>query len=173
MTASPHRTLWLGRLTESDRNVVRDLWERLKRVPGGRRVFSRMIGMLAPYTRTIGGEVVELRRGYARVNMKDRRPLRNHLGSVHAIALANLAELTGNAALAYSLPDDARFIVAGFTIEYVKKARGTITATTECAPIESSERQEYEVPVVLSDSQGDVVARASLRSLVGPKRPTH
>jgi len=37
----------------------------------------------------------------------------------------------GNVALAYSLPDDGRFIVSGLEIEYVKKARGTITAIGE------------------------------------------
>ncbi len=63
--------------------------------------------------------------------MRDRRAVRNHLDCVHAIALANLAELAGNVALAYSLPDDARFIVSGMEIEYVKKARGTITAIGE------------------------------------------
>ena len=68
-----------------------------------------------------------LRAGYAEVVMQDKRAVRNHLDCVHAIALANLAELAGNVALAYSLPDDARFIVSGIEIEYVKKARGTIT----------------------------------------------
>ena len=57
--------------------------------------------------------------------------MRNHLDCVHAIALANLAELAGNVALVYSLPDDARFIVSGMEIEYLKKARGTITAIGE------------------------------------------
>ena len=63
--------------------------------------------------------------------MADRRAVRNHLDCVHAIALANLAELAGNVALAYSLPDDARFIVSGMEIEYLKKARGMITAIGE------------------------------------------
>ena len=107
--------------------------------------------------------------GFARVELDDRRKLRNHLRSVHAVALVNLAELTGNLALSYSLPDDARFIVTGLTIDYVKKARGTITGTSECPVPTTSERHEYEVPVVMTDSSGEVVARATLRSLVGPK----
>src|SRR5262245_61906775 len=111
-------------------NPLRTAWDRLGRLPGGPALFSRLVGWMAPYTGSIGARVVELRRGYARAVLPDRRAVRNHLRSVHAIALANLAELTGNAALAYSLPDDARFIVAGMSIEYVKKARGTITG--EC-----------------------------------------
>src|SRR6187455_2921756 len=112
-------------------NFIRTSWDRLARVPGGRAIFSRLIGIAAPYSGSIGARVIDLSRGSARVELEDRRSVRNHLDCVHAIALANLAELTGNVAVFYSLPDDARFIVSGMEIEYVKKARGTITAVGE------------------------------------------
>jgi len=166
----------LSRLVPSlddSRNVIRELWDRLARLPGGKLVFSRAVGRMAPYTGTIGARVEELRVGFARVELEDRRKVRNHLSSVHAVALVNLAELTGNLALSYSLPSDARFIVAGLSIDYVKKARGTIIATSECSVPENSERHEYQVPVVMTDSGGNVVARATLRSLVGPKPSKH
>ncbi len=73
-------------------------------------------------------------------------------------------------ALAYSLPDDARFIVAGLSIEYLHKARGRITAVSRCPVPETNERREYEVPVSMRDAQGREVARVVLRSLVGPKK---
>ena len=155
---------------ESHGNPIRDWWERLHSVPGGKVVFSKMIGRAAPYTGTIGAVITDLGLGYAETRMEDRRRLRNHLRSVHAVALANLAELTGNVAVAYSLPDDARFIVAGMNLEYVKKARGTITGICECPVPESSERQEYDVPVSLLDPSGDEVVRATLKTLVGPKK---
>ncbi|MCX4240682.1 hotdog fold domain-containing protein [Paraliomyxa miuraensis] len=155
---------------DGPRNVVRELWDRLGPLPGGKQVFSLLVGRMAPYTGSIDGRVVELRRGFARVELDDRRKVRNHLRSVHAIALVNLAELCGNLALSYSLPDDARFIVAGLSIDYVKKARGTITATSECPVPASNERHEYAVPVVMTDRHGEAVARATLRTLVGPKR---
>lgn len=151
-------------------NVIRETWDRVSRLPGGKRIFSTFVGMAAPYTGTIGAQVVELRRGYARVELRDRRWVRNHLRSVHAVALVNLAELTGNVALAYGLPDDARFIVAGLTIEYLKKARGTITAVSECPMPDTNERKEFEVLVEMLDESGEVVARCTLRSLVGPKK---
>jgi acyl-coenzyme A thioesterase PaaI-like protein len=155
---------------EARGNPIRDLWNRLSRLPGGARLFSRAVGMAAPYTASIGARVKVLRVGHAEVTLRDRRRVRNHLRCVHAVALVNLAELTGNVALAYSLPDHARFIVAGLEIEYLKKARGLLTATSDCPVPESSERREYRVPVEIRDRSGDVVARATLRSLVGPKR---
>ncbi|HET7504210.1 MAG TPA: hotdog fold domain-containing protein, partial [Kofleriaceae bacterium] len=158
----------LPRLAGS-RNLLRDLWNLLAGMPAGKLLFSRLVGRMAPYTGTIHARVTVLRAGYAEVEMPDRRAVRNHLDSVHAIALANLAELAGNVALMYSLPDDARFIVSGMDIEYTKKARGTITAVGEPPVPRSAARARYDVPVVLRDAAGEEVARAVLHSLVGPK----
>jgi len=152
------------------RNGVRDLWDKLAGVPGGKRVFSRAVGLAAPYTSTIDARVDVLRPGHAEVVMRDRRAVRNHIRCVHAVALANLAELTANSALAYSLPDDARFIVAGMSLEYVKKARGTIRAVADCEVPATSERREIEVHVSMRDPSGTEVTRAMLRTLVGPKK---
>lgn len=154
---------------DGSRNLIKQAWNVLSGVPGGKAVFSRLVGRMAPYTGTIGAQVTVLRAGYAEVQMADRRAVRNHLDCVHAVALANLAELAGNVALAYSLPDDARFIVSGMEIEYVKKARGRITATGEPPVPRNSTRAAYDVPVTLRDGSGEEVARAVLHSLVGPK----
>ena len=154
---------------DGGRNLVRDAWNVLSGVPGGKVLFSRLIGRMAPYSSTIGATVTVLRPGYCEVTMADRKAVRNHLDCVHAVALANLAELAGNIALAYSLPDDARFIVSGMQIEYTKKARGTITAIGEPPVPRTSARAPYEVPVTLRDESGDEVAKVVLHSLVGPK----
>lgn len=153
------------------RNVIKEGWDRLSRVPGGTRVFSRMIGFAARYTGTIRAHVVELSHRRSLVEMNDGPLVRNHLRSVHAVALVNLAELAGNVALSYSLPPDARFIVAGLSMDYLKKARGKISAEGICPEILTSARQEYEVVVTLRDAAGDTVARCTLRTLVGPKPP--
>ncbi|HUH01311.1 MAG TPA: hotdog fold domain-containing protein [Kofleriaceae bacterium] len=155
---------------EANGNLIRSVWDRLHGLPGGKRVFSTMVGRAAPYTATIGARVVELGHGRARVELADRKAVRNHLRSVHAVALVNLAELTGNVAVAYSLPDDARFIVAGLEIDYLKKARGTITGVCEVDVPQSSERAEIPVQVEMLDESGAVVARATLRTLIGPKK---
>lgn len=166
--ADLRRLLPVPRL-DGSRNLIRQAWDLLSGVPGGRAVFSRLVGRAAPYTSTIHAQVSVLRTGYAEVQMADRKAVRNHLDCVHAIALANLAELAGNVALAYSMPDDARFIVSGMEIEYLKKARGMITAFGESPVPRTASRAAYDVSVTLRDVDGEEVARATLHSLVGPK----
>ena len=156
---------------EARGNFVRDAWNRMHKIPGGKRLFSLLVGRAAPYTGTIGARIEELEVGYARVTLRDRPSVRNHLRCVHAIALANLAEVTGNVAVFYALPDDMRFIVAGLSIEYLKKARGTLTAESRPPALPSSkEKKEIEVIVEIKDASGDLCARTTLRTLIGPKR---
>lgn len=147
---------------------LRLLWSYLRAVPGGGLVLGRLLGRMAPYTGTIRPEVVSLEPGFAKLRMHDRRGLRNHLNSVHAIALINLGEATTGLAMMYSMPDGTRGIPKALAIEYVKKARGTITAECSCAQVTSTEKKEYEVIADLKNEAGEVVARATAKWLVGP-----
>lgn len=151
-------------------NPIRDLWDKFSSVPKGPAIFNKIIGWMVPYTGSVSPNVLEVRAGFARVSITEHRAIRNHLKSIHAIALINLAELAGNIALLYGMPDDARFIVAGLEAEYVKKARGTITATAAAPIVETNEKRNYTVPVELTDESGEVVTRVTLNTLVGPKK---
>lgn len=150
--------------------MVRKMWGKLSDLPGGKMLFSKAVGKAAPYTGTIGAEVLELRPGFARVQMRDKKKVRNHLNSVHAVALMNLAEATTGLAKTSGLPDGARGILKGLRMEYLKKARGLLVAECEAEVSESTERRELEIQGDIMDASGDVVARAVATWLVGPAK---
>lgn len=157
----------MTRSGSSPGKAILEAWRRCRRLPAGDRIFSWTLGRRVPYSGSIGAVVRELAPGRARVELADRRRVRNHLDSIHAVALMNLAELSTGLALNTALPDDARAILVRLTIEYVKKARGTLTSACDLAPVASSERREVEVAAEIRDAQGEVVARAAALWLVG------
>jgi len=158
----------MTRTVTSPGREIRGAWERFRRLPAGDRLFSWALGRMVPYSGSIGAVVRDLAPGRARVELADRRKVRNHLSSIHAVALMNLAELSTGLALNTGLPDDARAILTRLTIEYVKKARGTLTSECSIDPPKTSERREVDVEAVIRDASGDVVAKAAARWLVGP-----
>lgn len=149
--------------------VIRDMWDRLSPMPAGKWIFSAMFGRMVPYSGSVKPLVLELGPGKARVAMQDRRAVRNHLNSVHAIALMNLAEMATGLAFAYGMPADSRSIITGLSIEYLKKARGFLVSECDFALPDFSERGEHLVEVLIRDREGDVVARAEAKWLVGPR----
>lgn len=147
---------------------MRTWWNRLHTIPGGKRVFSLIIGRMAPYTGSIGACVEELEPGYARWTLRDRRAVRNHLKSIHAVALVNFAEVTSGTAMTMALPANVRGIVRGLSIEYLKKARGTLTAECRCAVPGVTSETSVDVHTEIRDAAGDVVARATVTWLLRP-----
>ena len=143
-------------------------WRTCRRIPGGRQLFHLLLRRKVPYTGTIHPRVEEVAPGYAKVRMADRYAVRNHLRSIHAIALANLGELASGLAMMAALPDGARGIPIEIRLEFLKKARGTIAAVGSCRPPAAGIAHDHPVEAILTDESGDKVARLSARWRVGP-----
>jgi acyl-coenzyme A thioesterase PaaI-like protein len=147
-------------------NVIREAWDKLAKIPKGNIVYSQLVGRMVPYTGTIPAVVEALGEGAATVSMRDTRRVRNHLNSIHAVALANLGELSTGLALNYTLPPKARCILVSLRMDYVKKARGTLRATARFEKPEWGPHQEILVVGEIVDAKGDTVAKVTATWLV-------
>jgi acyl-coenzyme A thioesterase PaaI-like protein len=142
-------------------NTLKIYWSRLSHLPYGKWVFSKMIGFFIPYTGTISPYVIEVRPGFAQVYIKDKKKHRNHLCSIHALALANLGELTCGLAFHFMMEPNQRAILTNLTTDYLKKARGRIVATATASFPENVRAGSFKVEANLVDQQNITVAKVS------------
>lgn len=157
-----------ARSLESPTVRLQALWRRLSPLPGGRWLFSRILGRIARYTGSMGALVEEYEPGRVRVRLRDRPAVRNHLHSVHAVALSNLGELATGLAVLSACPPTTRGILVALETVYRKKARGTLVAAAEVSPLEVVEPREEWVEADIRDGAGDVVATVRARWRLGP-----
>ena len=148
-------------------------YRRLASKPGGRWLFSKLVCLKAPYFASIAPRIHSLAPGRGEATIAHRRRVTNHIGTVHAIALCNLAEFVGGLTTDVSIPRSMRWIPKGMTVEYLKKAVGTMhaVATPAFEPHESAEGYDLPMDVVVSDPKGEPVFRARIGMWVSPKPP--
>jgi acyl-coenzyme A thioesterase PaaI-like protein len=148
--------------------MVMERWRRAGGTSIGRWLFSRALGRFAPYSGSIGARVEALEPGRSLLTMRDRRAVRNHLRSVHAAAIMNLVELSGSLAVIAALPPNTRMIPVRVETDFVKKARGLLTAEARFELPEADGSAEAPATVVVRDEARDEVARGRVTVLVGP-----
>ncbi len=147
-------------------------WDRLSGVPGGRRVFDLVLRQVVPYSGSIKPRVLALSPGHARVEIRERRRLRNHLRSVHALALANLGELASGLAMTTALPPGVRGIPVRIEIDYLKKARGRITAHGRANPPRAVHQTQTSTATAdLTDEAGETIAHMTVIWHLSPTPP--
>lgn len=148
---------------------IMDYWHKAQKMPAGRFFFNKLLGFMVPYTGSISPKVLELRPGFARAQITDRRGIRNHLNSVHAIALMNLGELVTGLAMTSQLTGKGRAIITKLEMEYHKKARGVLEASCTYEGVDELTKAEHRIQSEIRNTKGEVVATAYATWLIGPK----
>lgn len=148
------------------------MYRRLVRWPGGRGLFARIICWRAPYFATIRPRFRVLEPGRCEIEIRDRRRLHNHIGTVHAIALCNLAELASGMLTEVTLPTSMRWIPRGMQVEYLAKARGTLRGVATAGATLAAADAGYVCPVNVSvrDAANTEVFRATVSMWVSPRK---
>ena len=153
------------------RRTTLDLWQSFASKPAGKWAFSRLLCLKAPYFGSIRPRFAELRPEYCEVRMRKRRAVLNHIGTVHAVAMCNMAELAGGTMTEVTVPPTLRWIPKGMTVQYLKMARTNLVAiATPRSPIDWSVPGEFKVDVVVRDAQAEPVFEAVVTMWVAPRK---
>lgn len=146
------------------------LHARLSRLPAGRWLFSRAVCLKAPYFASIAPRIDALAPSRCVVSFAHRRRVTNHIGTVHAIALCNAAELAAGLATEAGLPPAMRWIPKGMQVQYLARAVGRMTATARVAArLDAGEAREVPVEVEATDPRGTPVFRATVTMWISPR----
>ena len=128
----------------------------------GNEKYGKLVCELAPYFSTIDPQFMDMRPGYVEVCIKNRKEIQNHLGSIHAAAMCNVAELAGGMLTEISLPEGKRWIPSAMNVQYLAKAKTDLKAIAEGSGIDWTTPGRLTIPVDLFDTDGNRVFAAQI-----------
>ena len=110
-------------------NLLRT-YEKLSTWPLGKKIFSSLVCLKAPYFASISPLITHLTKNDIVVEVRKRHKVLNHIKTVHAIAMANACELAAGVLMQVGLPGHMRWIPKSMNITYLKKAETSVIAKT-------------------------------------------
>lgn len=144
-------------------------WRSMSQNAAGRWLFSRIVCFRAPYFASIRPTLLKLEPGVAMARIQHRRAVQNHIGTVHAIACVNLAELVAGVGTEVSIPKGMRWLPKGMSVKYLAKAIGPLTATATVPDVKGADPQDLVVAVAVRDADDRVVVSADITMWVTSK----
>jgi len=146
---------------EDAMNKTLNLYKKISKFPLGNHIFTKGLTFRAPYFSTIHPLVTDLSSGLCKVEIKDRRSIRNHIGTINAGAMCTLSELTGGLAVEASIPSNLRWLPKEMTVNYTKKAKGKLIGLCSFDP-NILVPGDIKMPIEIKDESGDMVLKATI-----------
>jgi acyl-coenzyme A thioesterase PaaI-like protein len=150
-------------------NATLAAWNRLAPCPGGKYLFSKLVDFKAPYFGSVGAVIEVLEPNYARLRLRKRRAVQNHIGTVHVIAILNMLEKAMGVCAEASIPPGLRWIPKGMTLDYPAKAATDLTGIARIDPAGWGPG-ELPVEVTAYDRDQTVVVRGTILLWISEKK---
>lgn len=150
------------------KNYVLALYDKMKKLPLGNKLFSLIVSNKAPYFKTISPLITKIEPGECHCFIKKRRKVENHIGTVHVIAIANGLEMAMGFMAEASIPKHLRWIPKGMDLQYTAKAASDIRCV---AVLENNDWQVGDLPVTVTayDENDVVVVKGQIHLWVSEK----
>ena len=120
-------------------------------------LLSYMIGRTVKYVGTSGVKCLELTTKRSVFIIKNNAKVRNHIGGVHAAAMALVAETATGMLIGMNIPVDKIGVIKSLKVDYLKRVEGDLTAVAtltddQIQQINTTEKGDTEVHVTITDS---------------------
>lgn len=150
------------------------IWQKLPDNRLGQAVFSFGMCLRVPYFGSILPHVRVLEPGRCEVRAPKWWGIRNHLGTFHAIAACNLAEVAMGMLAEATVPTTHRWIPKEMTVGYLTKANTSLTAVAELVELPDFDSivdgTDLVIPVSITDKSGTEVVHADITVWISPVR---
>ena len=95
------------------------------------------------------------------LSLKNKKSVQNHIGGIHAIAAAVLAESATGIVFGMNVPDDRVPLLKSMTVNYQRRMQGNLKAEAnitadQISLIEQQEKGDLTVPVTITDDSGQM-----------------
>ncbi|MBX9914490.1 MAG: DUF4442 domain-containing protein [Pseudomonadaceae bacterium] len=122
-------------------------------------LLSRLFGSQVKLVGTAGVRVQAISRSSATLSIANRTKVQNHIGGVHAAAMALLAESATGFLVGMNLPDNKLLLIKSLQVDYRKRVVGGLTAVASLTPeqisaIAQQDKGEVLVAVTVTDESG-------------------
>ncbi|QGG41895.1 hotdog fold domain-containing protein [Aeromicrobium yanjiei] len=148
-----------------------DLYTRVTALPLGKRLFSLLYGQKAPYFASIHMRVQEMRPHLGQIVIPKRRSVKNHIGTVHAIAACNGLEAAMGLLAEATCPPDMRWLPKGMEVSYLAKSTTALTCIAETTEADWAAAPDVPVRVRAVTTDGTVTVEGTIHLWVVPKKP--
>lgn len=132
------------------------------RLPQGIRtaLLSKTFGRVVPMVGSAKIRYQEISASKVVVSMANHKAMQNHIGQIHACAMALLAETATGFVTAMNVPDSAVVLIKSLKVDFKRPTKGAMTAVATLSPeqqqlMQSSEKGETLVQVIVSDESGE------------------
>jgi len=158
-------------------NRLNRVIKKIESAPKGLRkvLLSAAIGRVVKLVGTAKVECIELTHHKSVFRIRNRKKVQNHIGGVHAAAMALVAETATGMVVGMNVPDDKVPVIKSFTLDFKKRCKGDLTATATLTDeqidlIQNTEKGEVDVSVVCIDSENKEPIQATMLWAWTPKR---
>ncbi len=161
------------------RNKLAKTINKLNVLPAGIKGFliTKIFCSKVKYAGTTGIRIEQLTESKAVVRLTNRKKVQNHIGSIHAVAAAVLAESTTGMVFGMNVPDTCIPLLKSMRIDYQRRMQGNLKAIAllnqdQRDSINHIEKGELVVPVEIFDETDQQPIVCTMEWAWVPKRKT-
>ncbi|MGE8559373.1 MAG: DUF4442 domain-containing protein [Acinetobacter sp.] len=123
-------------------------------------LWSKAFGRVVPMVGSANIRYLEVSHAKVVVKIENHRAMQNHIGQVHACAMALIAETATGFVTGMNVPDSCIVLIKSLKVDFRRPSKGAMTATATLTEdqqklMQSTEKGEMLVSVRVTDESGE------------------